>query len=94
MNFLVRNFPVFHVFALAAAFSWVYGGLNGPALASWTPWIAFFLLEAMFFPQCRDGESFAEARARAWKGLLTDPLFYAAAILAVAMAIPFFNVSP
>ncbi len=94
MNFLVSNLPVFHVFALAAAFSWVYGGLDGPALAPWTPWVAFFLLEAMFFPQCRDGESFAEARSRAWKGMLSDPLFYVAAILAVAMAIPFFNVSP
>ena len=94
MSFLVSSLPVLHLFAVAAACSWVFGGQNGPALAPWTPWLAFFTLEAMFFPQCREGESFSSARARAWGGLVKDPLFYAAAALAIYLAIPFFNASP
>jgi len=93
MNSLARNFPLLHIFAVFGVCTWVFAGGDGGMIAPFIPWLVLFTVEAMLFPQCRQDETYPDARARAWGGLVKDPLFYAVAALCVYLAIPFFNTS-
>lgn len=94
MNYFVRNVVLFHVFALALAFSWIHGGTRPDLLLPVIPWLAAFALEFLLvFPQAKKTETLAEARLRVWRALARDPLLYAALALTILLVIPLFNVA-
>lgn len=89
---ILRNIVVFHVFAIAALFSWTFGGTQSRVLEPALPWFAAILLCGMlFFPQHRSTESIVDARERVWNGLLRDPLAWVSLALIAIFAIPFVN---
>ena len=94
MNYFIRNVVLFHIVALALAFSWIHGGTRPDLLLPVIPWLTAFALEfLMIFPQAKSTETLAEARSRVWRSLGRDPLLYLALALIVLLVIPFFNVS-
>ena len=50
---------------MATLFTWLGGGVVGPWLTPWTPWLTLLLAEAMLvLPEQRAGETLFDARRR------------------------------
>ena len=93
MRYLYDNVVVLAVFAVLAAFVWLFGGTRAEYLVTVMPWLTAILVEAMIcFPQQHDGETSFEARARVWSALKKDPFVWTALGLIVLLLIPFLNV--
>ena len=93
MRYLYDNVVVLAVFAVLAAFVWLFGGTRAEYLVTVMPWLTAILVEAMIcFPQQHDGETSYEARARVWSALKKDPLVWTALGLIGLLLIPFLNV--
>lgn len=93
MRGLCENLPVALVFLTVAGFSWILGGASAPHLLPVMPWLWAFAFETLlFFPQRRTGESFSDARLRAWKSLARDPVTYLSLSFLLILLVPFLNV--
>ena len=56
MRYLYDNVVVLAVFAVLAAFGWLFGGTRAECLVPVMPWLTAILVEAMIcFPQQHDG---------------------------------------
>ena len=76
-----------------AAVAWAIGGsLSGLLFAVAPVSLACLLAVTFLWPQCLPGESFAGARVRVRRSLLTDPLTWIALGLVVLLLIPLANV--
>ena len=93
MRYLYDNVVVLAVFAVLAAFVWLFGGTRAEYLVSVMPWLTAILIEAMIcFPQQHDGETSYEARARVWSAMKKDPLVWTSLVLMGILMVPFLNV--
>ena len=93
MRYLYDNVVVLAVFAVLAAFGWLFGGTRPEYLVPVMPWLTATLVEAMIcFPQQHDGETSYEARARVWSAMKKDPLVWTSLALIVILLVPFLNV--
>ena len=93
MRYLYDNVVVLAVFAVLAAFVWLFGGTRAEYLVSVMPWLTAILVEAMIcFPQQHDGETSYEARARVWSAMKKDPLVWTSLVLIGILMVPFLNV--
>ncbi len=93
MRYLYDNVVVLAVFAVLAAFAWLFGGIRSEYLVPVMPWLTAILVEVMIcFPQQHDGETSYEARERMWLSLKKDPLVWTILVFIVVLAIPFLNV--
>ena len=93
MRYLYDNVVVLAVFAVLAAFAWLFGGTRAEYLVTVMPWLTALLVEAMIcFPQQHDGETSYEARARVWSALKNDPLVWTALGFIALLLVPFLNV--
>ena len=94
MSWFVRNILLLHLFALVAAFCWIYGGTRAEMLLPVIPWLTIIVLEwLLVFPQAKSTETLFDARSRVWRALKRDPLMYVAVALIVVLFIPLFNVA-
>ena len=93
MRYLYDNVVVLAVFAVLAAFGWLFGGTRAECLVPVMPWLTAILVEAMIcFPQQHDGETSYEARARVWSAMKKDPLVWTSLVLIGILMVPFLNV--
>lgn len=93
MHYLYDNVVVVAVFAVLAAFAWLFGGERVEYLVGVMPWLTAILIEAMVcFPQQHDGETSYEARARVWSAIKKDPLVWISLLLIAILLVPFLNV--
>lgn len=77
---------------MATLFTWLGGGVVGPWLTPWTPWLTLLLAEAMLvLPEQRAGETLFDARRRVWRALARDPLTWLAVALIVFLVIQWLN---
>ena len=77
---------------LAVLFTWLGGGVVGPWLTPWTPWLTLLLAEAaLVLPEQRVGESLFDARRRVWRGVVRDPLAWLAVALVGFLVIQWLN---
>lgn len=85
--------PLACILSVIIAFTWILGGGDGNALMPVIPWVFAFALEGLlFFPQQRSYEPLYEARARVWRQLKRDPLFYVALVFCVLLFLPVLNI--
>lgn len=92
MRFLYNNIAVVHVFAVLAAFAWLFGGVKPEYSLPVMPWITALLLEVMVcFPQHHDGETTYEARERVWESMRRDPIVWMSLAFILLLLIPFVN---
>lgn len=92
MSFLFNNVAAIAVALTASAVVWVFGGTRGDLLLRFVPWMCAFLVEVLVcFPQRHRGETTYEARARAWRALKRDAVFWVALGLFALLLVPFAN---
>lgn len=92
MSFIRNNIAVLAIFALTAAYAWVFGGTRGEMLPLFVPWLWAILVDVMLcFPQRRAGENSYTARERVWEDLGKDPLTWVTIGFLALLIIPFVN---
>ena len=92
MLFLFNNAAAIAVALVASVVVWVFGGTRGDLLYHFAPWLFVFLVEVIVcFPQRHRGESTYEARARVWKAMKRDSVFWISLGLLGLLLIPFVN---
>jgi hypothetical protein len=92
MTFVIRNFVLLHVAALAVLLAWVHGGTRVDHLQA-VPWLAFLILNALVLMPAmrRDETSLVESRRRVMSALIRDPLLYASLLLNLFLFIQWAN---
>lgn len=92
MKWLLNNFVLIHAFAVFLLYSYLGGGTRGEWLRPWAPWMTLAILQTLFlFPQQKKSENLFQARQRAWRSFLHDPLVWITGGLTLFLGIQALN---